>query len=125
MVHTPANTPPPKSTVTLAANDSKQWSLSISEDGDVTSKIHDTEDDGLEFFEGQLAMYLNTKNNKTNEFCFIWHIFDEGVHLRSMTDEEYFVDADSENWYPIYKDNKPVMAKKNIFGFYKKKFWEV
>lgn len=78
----------------------------------------------LEVVEGQLAMYQN-EQAKVNEFCFIWHIFDEGVHLKSMTGREYFVDIDSDTWVALYKDGQPAIAKKNIFGFYKKKFWEV
>jgi hypothetical protein len=113
MVHTPANAPPPKHTVTITAGDNGQtWSLSADD-------FKNAESDEVEIVKGQLVIFNDSK------IGVILDVYDEGVHIMGTSRTGFWADGEDTKWFPLYKNNKPAMAKKNIFGFYKKKFWEV
>lgn len=84
---------------------------------------------------GQLAelMYGNEGSNVSWQYCVVEHIFDDRIQFKKADGRLYmhvFSSDESENdilnKQPtkskitlLYKDNKPVMAKKKLFGGYK------
>jgi len=80
------------------------------------------EDEGLEFIEGQLCVY---REKGIFNYSYISLITDDVVFitLNNGTDKAIY-DVNCKDFIPLYKNDKPIMAKKNMFGKYKKEFWK-
>ena len=101
---------------TITATDGNGYSFSLTANDDTSE-----DNDMLDIVVNQLAIIEATDNHK-KQLCYIKEIFEENVFLKSRTGGEYLIDLNSEDWYPLYKDGKPAMVKRNIFGRIKKNF---
>ena len=106
---------------TITSADGNEYSFSLTANNDTSE-----DDDMLDIVINQLAiMHLDDSDQKigVSNICYIYDLYDNMVFLKSRTGEEYMVGINSEDWYGLYRNDKPVMAKKNIFGRIKKNFW--